>query len=155
MFILATKGLSIKVLGKGGCLESDWLNLTSQIRFGSTAFWLHDLYANYLLYLYLNFFIKKMYYNGVCFITLLSGLDEKETRSRTVTDMLLLSRPVMSSSLQHHGPQHGRPPCPSPSPEVCPGSCPLHWWSHPSISSSDALFSFWHIVLTYSVDQWP
>ena len=84
-----------------------------------------------------------MYYNGVCFITLLSGLDEKETRSRTVTDMLLLSRPVMSSSLQPHGPQHARPPRPSPSPEVCPGSCPLHWRRHPAVSSSHALLSFY------------
>ena len=25
---------------------------------------------------------------------------------------------------------------------VCPSSCPLHWWCHPAISSSDALFSF-------------
>ena len=29
-----------------------------------------------------------------------------------------------------------------PSPGVCPSSCPLHWWCHPIISSSDALFSF-------------
>ena len=33
-------------------------------------------------------------------------------------------------------------PCPSPSPVVCPSSCPLHWWCHPAISSSDTLFSF-------------
>ena len=32
--------------------------------------------------------------------------------------------------------------CPSPSPKVCPSSCPLHWWCHLVISSSDALFSF-------------
>ena len=24
----------------------------------------------------------------------------------------------------------------------CPGSCPLHWWCHPAIKSSVALFSF-------------
>ena len=48
----------------------------------------------------------------------------------------------MSDSLQPHGLQHTRPPCPSPSPEVCPRSCPLHRWCHPAISSSDALFSF-------------
>ena len=35
-----------------------------------------------------------------------------------------------------------RPPCPSPSPGVCPSPCPLHWWCRPAISSSDALFSF-------------
>ena len=43
--------------------------------------------------------------------------------------------------LQPHGLQHARPLCPSPSPRVCPSSCPLHWWYHPAISSSDTLFS--------------
>ena len=33
---------------------------------------------------------------------------------------LLFSLPVMSDSLQPHGLQHARPPCPSPSPDVCP-----------------------------------
>ena len=36
---------------------------------------------------------------------------------------------------------HARPLCPSPSPKVCPSSCPLHRWWHPEISSSDTLFS--------------
>ena len=57
-------------------------------------------------------------------------------------ELLLFSRPVMSDSLWPHGLQHIRPPCPSPSPKVCPSSCPLHRWCHPAISSSDALFSF-------------
>ena len=43
----------------------------------------------------------------------------------------------MSNSLWPHGLKHARPPCPSPPPEVCPSSRPLHWWCHPSISSSD------------------
>ena len=30
----------------------------------------------------------------------------------------------MSDSLQSHGLQHARPPCPSPSPRVCSNSCP-------------------------------
>ena len=46
------------------------------------------------------------------------------------------------AALQPHGLQHSRPPCLSPSPKVCPRSCPLHRWCHPVISSSDALFSF-------------
>ena len=50
--------------------------------------------------------------------------------------MLLLSCPVVSDSLRPHGLQHARPPCPSPSPEVCPSSCPWHWWCHPATSSS-------------------
>ena len=56
--------------------------------------------------------------------------------------LLVFSHPVMSDSLQAHGQQHTRPLCSSPSPEVCPSSCPLHWWCHPAISSSDAVFSF-------------
>ena len=45
-------------------------------------------------------------------------------------------------TLPPHGLQHTRPPCPSPSPRVCPSSHSLHWWCHPAISSSDILFSF-------------
>ena len=46
------------------------------------------------------------------------------------------SSSVMSSSLQPHGPQHTRPPCPSPTPRVYPNPCPLCRWCHPTISSS-------------------
>ena len=35
---------------------------------------------------------------------------------------------------------HTRPSCPSPSPRVCPSSCPLNWWCHPTISSSATSF---------------
>ena len=48
----------------------------------------------------------------------------------------------MSHSLQPHGLQHARPPCPSSSPGVHPRSCPLSWWCHPNISPSATLFSF-------------
>ena len=42
----------------------------------------------------------------------------------------------MSSSLQPHGLQHTRPPCPSPTPPAGPNSCPPSQWCHPAISSS-------------------
>ena len=45
-------------------------------------------------------------------------------------------------TLQPHGLQHARPPCPSPPPRVCPSSHSLHHWCHPAITSSDALFSY-------------
>ena len=45
---------------------------------------------------------------------------------------------VMSDSLQPHGPQHTRPPFPSPTPGVYPNLCPLSRWCHPTISSSVA-----------------
>ena len=47
----------------------------------------------------------------------------------------------MSDSLQHHGLQHTRLPCPSASPEACSNSCPLSRWCHPTISSSVVPFS--------------
>ena len=54
---------------------------------------------------------------------------------------LLFNHPTVSDSLWPHWLQHTRPPCPSPSPKVCPSSCPLHQWCHPA-TSSDALFLF-------------
>ena len=56
--------------------------------------------------------------------------------------VMVFSCPVVSDSLWPHRLQHARPHCPSPSPRVCPSSRSLHRWSHPAISSSDALFSF-------------
>ena len=48
---------------------------------------------------------------------------------------------VVSDSLQPHGLQHSRPPCPSPTPGVYPNSCPLSWLRHATISSSVVPFS--------------
>ena len=45
------------------------------------------------------------------------------------------SHSVVSNSLQPHGPQHARPPCPSPTPRVYSNSSPLSRWCHPTISS--------------------
>ena len=50
--------------------------------------------------------------------------------------LLLFSLSVVSNSLQPHGLQHIRLPCPSPSPIACSNSCPLSRWCHPTISSS-------------------
>ena len=47
----------------------------------------------------------------------------------------------MSNSLLHHGLQHARPPCPSPTPGVHSNSCPSSRSCHPAISSSVVPFS--------------
>ena len=54
---------------------------------------------------------------------------------------LLFSHSVVSNSLQPHGLQHTRPPCPSPTPGVYSNPCPLSRWCHPTISSSIIPFS--------------
>ena len=38
-------------------------------------------------------------------------------------------------TLQPHGLQHARPPCPLPAPSVYSNSCPSSQWCHPNISS--------------------
>ena len=43
---------------------------------------------------------------------------------------------VLPDSLQLHGLQHARLPCPSLPPGVCSNSCPFSRWCHPTISSS-------------------
>ena len=48
----------------------------------------------------------------------------------------LFSRAPSEQSLQPHGLQHARLPCPSPTPGACSNSCPLIQWCHPTISSS-------------------
>ena len=55
--------------------------------------------------------------------------------------LLLFSQWVVSDSLRHHGLQHARPPCPSPSPGSCSNSCPLSRWCHRTISPSVIPFS--------------
>ena len=48
----------------------------------------------------------------------------------------LFSHSVVSNSLQPHGLQHARLPCPSPSLRACSNSYPSNQWCHPTISSS-------------------
>ena len=51
------------------------------------------------------------------------------------------SQSVVSDSLQPHGLQHARLPCPSPTPRACSNSCPSSQWCHPTILSSVFPFS--------------
>ena len=63
-----------------------------------------------------------------CLYSLLSSSDQYQS-----------SCSVVSDSLWHHGLQHTRPPCPSPTPGVYSNSCPLSRWCHPTISSCHLL----------------
>ena len=51
------------------------------------------------------------------------------------------SHSVTSDSLWHRGPQHTRPPSPSPTPRVSSNSSPLSQWCHSTISSFVMPFS--------------
>ena len=80
----------------------------------------------------------------------LTSLCMKDARSIHITTndpvsllfiLLFFSHSVVSCSLQPHGLQHARLPCPSPTPGACSDSCPLSWWCHPTISFSVVPFS--------------
>ena len=56
-------------------------------------------------------------------------------------EVIQFSCSVVSNSLRPCGPQHARPPCPSPATGVYPNSCPMSQWCHPTVSSFVVPFS--------------
>ena len=66
---------------------------------------------------------------------------ERFTRISSSTWLSLFSCSVVLDSLQLHGLQHTRLPCPSLSPRACSNSCLSSQWCHPIISYSVAPFS--------------
>ena len=58
-----------------------------------------------------------------------------------VFSLIQFSRSVMSDSLQPHGLQHARLPCPSPIPGACSNPCALSLWCYSTISSSVVPFA--------------
>ena len=78
---------------------------------------------------------------GECKSNHIAILDEGSVAS--YDDLLLLfSHSVVPDSLQPHGLQHAKLPCPSPSPRLCSNSCPFSRWCYLTVSSSAAPFSF-------------
>ena len=82
--------------------------------------------------------------------------ESARTPARLITEqvysLLLIWSPTVSSvqsspvaqlcpTLQPHGLQHPRLPCPSPTSGACSNSCPSSRWCHPTISSSVVPFS--------------
>ena len=66
-----------------------------------------------------------------------------------------VSHSVMSDSLQTHGLQHTRLPCPTPTPRVYSNSCSLSRWCYPTISSSVvSFFSYPQCFPAYGLFQW-
>ena len=79
------------------------------------------------------------YYNHPCLLT--GSVVWKTEIPHSAKVLLLLSYQVVSDCLWPCGLQHTRLLCPSLSLGVCPSSCPLSWWCHPTFSSSVVPFS--------------
>ena len=56
--------------------------------------------------------------------------------STTLVSSVQFSPSVVSDSLHPQVLQHTRPPCPSPTPGVCPNSCPLKTWTTGNIQGT-------------------
>ena len=71
------------------------------------------------------------------------SLKDEWTKKIYISDISISSVQLLSRvcSLQPHGLQHARPPCPSSTPGVYSNSYPLSRWCHPTISSSVVPFS--------------
>ena len=54
----------------------------------------------------------------------------KLSKSSLINSFSQVSCSVVSNSLQPHGLQHTKPPCPSPTPRACSNSCPPSWSCH-------------------------
>ena len=67
--------------------------------------------------------------------------DRLFTNCATWFSSVQFSSSVVSDSLQPHGLQHARDPCPWPTPGVYSNSCPLSQWWHPTSLSSVVTFS--------------
>ena len=71
-----------------------------------------------------------------------SGVDWKKVMGQLSGMILLFSHSGVSKSLQLHGLQHARLPCPSLTPRVFLNSCQLSWWCYLTISSTATPFLF-------------
>ena len=82
--------------------------------------------------------------------TIESDMTATNTFTRSFRSVILFCRKCQFSSvtqscptLRPRGPQHARPPCPSPTPGVYSNSCPSSQWCHPTTSASVVPFSSW------------
>jgi len=102
-------------------------------------YWLEEII------LFINPYYPRLSTYSLQFLSKFQGIfhkTEKKNSTTCIKLLLLFSCQVMSDSLWLHSLQHARLPCPLPSPRICPSSCPLNWWCHPTISSSITLFFF-------------
>ena len=79
--------------------------------------------------LLITLFLSLVYHRYSCYVI------EGKNKLLSNTYMFISSVAQSCPTLQPHGLQHTRPPCPSPTPRVYSNSCPLSWWCYPTIST--------------------
>ena len=87
--------------------------------------------------------ISRKFLGHLCVCTYWGGSTLRCSKSMFLSMVLFrfFHSVTQSDCLGPHGLQHGRLPCPSPTPGACSNSCPSSWQCHPTISSSVVPFS--------------
>ena len=104
----------------------------------------HVIHIKTILYLHIKKFNRRncdFFCQNLSWTICQNHLLDSVSWLRWILESVQFSRSVMSDSLQPHGLEHARLPCPSPTPGACANSCPSRWWWHPTISSSAIPFS--------------
>ena len=86
--------------------------------------------------------------------TLKSLLQHHSSKASILQCSVQFNCSVMSDSLQPHGLQHARPPCPLPTPGVYSNSCLLSRWCHATISSCYPLLFLPQSFTVWGSFQW-
>ena len=86
------------------------------------------------LHLPLLFFQEQVYFTFMTAVTIHNNFEAQ-------INLVQFSHTVVPDSLQPHGLQHARLPCPSPIPGACSNSFPLSRWCHSTFTSSVVPFS--------------
>jgi len=117
------------------------LLICAMVSFVSSAFFSALIFVIYFLLVTLGLLISSFYSCFRCRVRLffLNFLLFLEVGFYCYS--VQFSRSVVSDSLWPHDLQHGRPPCPSPTPRIHSNPCPLCRWCHTTISSSVIPFS--------------
>ena len=118
-------------------IKHDWSNLASTLGC-IVGTWVY----NYWFYLYL-FIGKFKLFNCSLLFTLYYRKFKviKYVGTLSLSIYIVAVQPCTRVRLWPHELQYARLPYSSPSPGACSNSCPLSWWSHPTILSSVAPFS--------------
>ena len=108
------------------------------------VFWLSEVHLRFLMHsiqLWLNDYFNSYLLSVSLTIDFKRNWTLKTFSPAHCLSSVQFNHSVISDSLRPHGPQHARPPYPSPTPGVYPNSCPLSRWCHPTISSFVVPFS--------------
>ena len=129
-FFFITVSISVLVIGLFIISISSWFSL-GRLKFSKNLHFFRIIYF-IAIWLFIIGSYNPLYFSIVCcklcfFISNYVDLILLSFFLMSLTSSIQFSHSVVSDSLQSHGLQHTRLPCPSPTPKACLNSCPSSW----------------------------